>query len=136
MGRWMFLASLALLYSSSLLAQVKPEWKPIIGTWEGESICTVPDSPCHDEQALYRIKPDKDDPDKIVAEGFKVVDKRPQFMGILSCKFAPEQQVLTCTGNTPKRDIWTFNVGDGTIDGTLTIGKEKQLYRKISLKKK
>ncbi len=136
MARWFCSVTLALLFTFSLAAQVKPEWKPIIGTWEGDSTCTVPDSPCHDEHNLYRVKPDKDDPDKIVAEGFKVVDKRPQFMGVLSCTYAAEQQVLTCTANTPKRDIWIFNVGDGTMDGTLTIGKDKQLYRKITLKKK
>jgi hypothetical protein len=117
-------------------AQIKPEWKDVIGTWEGDSTCTVPNSPCHDEQALYRIKPDKDDPDKLTLEGFKVVDKRPQFMGNLACKYAPEAKALTCFGNTAKRDVWNFQVGDGTMDGTLTVGKEKTLYRKITLKKK
>jgi len=125
---------LALAWQST--AQVKPEWKEVIGTWEGDSICTLPDSPCHDEHALYRIKPDKDDPDKLTLEGFKVVDKKPQFMGDLACKYAAENKVLTCSGNTPKRDIWTFQVGDATMDGTLTIGKEKTIYRKIALRKK
>jgi len=119
-----------------LAAQIKPEWKDVIGTWQGDSTCVVPNSPCHDEKALYRVKPDKDDPDKLTIEAFKVVENRPQFMGNLSCKYAPEEKVLTCTGNTPKRDMWTFNVGDGTMEGTLTTGKEKTLYRKISLKKK
>lgn len=125
-----------LTLAASLSAQVKPEWKSVIGTWEGDSVCTVPDSPCHDEHALYRVKPDKDDPDKLVIEAFKVVEKRPQFMGTLGCQFDDQQQVLTCTGNTPKRDKWTFQVGEGTMEGTLTLGKEKQLYRKITLKKK
>lgn len=125
---------ISLLLSLPVAAQIKPEWKPVIGTWEGQSVCTVPDSPCHDEDALYRVKPNKDDPDKLSLEAFKIVDKRPQFMGTLSCKYADQQQTLTCYGS--KRDVWSFNVGDGTMDGTLTIGKEKQLYRKITLKKK
>lgn len=127
---------LCLFIGIACWAQVKPEWKDVIGTWEGDSTCTVPGSPCHDEQALYRIKADRDNPDKLVMEGFKVVDKKAKFMGNLDCKYAPESKVLTCTGNTPKRDIWTFQVGDGTMDGTLTVGKEKTLYRKISVKKK
>jgi len=130
------LAMVLSLLSCSLAAQVKPEWKPVIGTWEGDSVCTVPSSPCHDEHALYRIKPDKNDPDKITLEAFKVVDKRPQFIGTLACQYAAQEQVLTCPGNTAKHDVWMFNVGEGTIDGTLTVGKEKQLYRKITLKKK
>jgi len=127
---------LGVAFASHSFSQVKPEWKDVIGTWVGESTCVVPESPCHDEQALYRIKPDKDDPDKITLEGFKVVDKKAQFMGNLSCKYAPDDKVLTCAGNTPKRDVWIFQVAEGTMDGTLTVGKEKTLYRKITLKKK
>ncbi len=130
------LSFLLLGFAVSSSAQVKPEWKDVIGTWEGDSTCTVPDSPCHDEHALYRIKPDKDDPDKLTLEAFKMVDKKALFMGNLGCKYAAESKTLTCSGNTPKRDVWTFQVGEGTIDGELTVGKEKTLYRKVSLKKK
>lgn len=127
---------LLLAFAIQSSAQIKPEWKDVIGTWEGDSTCTVPNSPCHDEHALYRIRPDKDDPEKLTLEGFKVVDKKAQFMGNLACKYAADSRTLTCSGNTPKRDVWTFQVGDATMDGTLTTGKEKTLYRKISLKKK
>jgi len=116
--------------------QIKPEWKEVIGTWQGDSTCTVPASPCHDEQALYRVKPDKNDPDKLQMEMFKVVNKRPEFMGDLSCQYAAEDKVLACTGNTPKRDLWTFHLTDSGMEGTLTVGKEKSLYRKITLQKK
>ncbi|HVZ18346.1 MAG TPA: hypothetical protein VG897_14595 [Terriglobales bacterium] len=126
--------AMALLVGLSAVGQVKPEWKPVIGTWEGDSVCTVPGSPCHDEHALYRIKPDKDDPDKITLEAFKVVDSRPQFMGNISCRYDAEKQILTCNGT--KRDVWSFNVAEGSMDGTLTVGKDKQVYRKITLKKK
>ncbi len=118
------------------IGQVKPEWKDVIGTWQGDSTCTVPNSPCHDEQALYRVKPDKNDPDKLELEAFKVVNNRPEFIGVLGCKYADQEKVLTCSGNSAKRDVWTFNVGDSTMDGTLTTGKEKTVYRKITLKKK
>ena len=124
------------LLTVSLSAQVKPEWKDVIGTWEGDSTCAVPNSPCHDEHNLYRVKPDRDNPDKLMIEAFKVENNRPQFVGNLNCKYAAEERVLTCSGDTPKRNVWTFNVGDGTMDGTLTVGKEKTVYRKISLKKK
>src|SRR5579884_1210306 len=63
---------LGALATASLFAQIKPEWKDVIGTWEGDSTCAVPSSPCHDEHNLYRVKPDKDDPDKLTVEGFKV----------------------------------------------------------------
>ena len=114
--------------------QVKPEWKPVIGTWQGTSTCAEPSSPCTDEQALYRVKPDKNDAEKLVLEAFKMVNNRPEHIGNLSCKYAADEKVLTCYGT--KRDVWSFNVTDSTMDGTLTVGKEKTLYRKISLTKK
>lgn len=27
----------------------------LLGTWTGESICQVKNSPCHDEKAIYRV---------------------------------------------------------------------------------
>jgi len=132
------LACLLVLLDIALAAaaqQIKPEWKDVIGTWQGTSTCTTPNSPCTDEQALYRVKPDKNDPDKLTMETFKMANTRPEFMGNLTCKYAAEQKTLTCYG--AKRDIWSFTVSDNnTMDGTLTIGKEKTLYRKISLTRK
>jgi hypothetical protein len=127
---------LTLAFAAATAQQIKPEWKDIIGTWQGASTCTDPNSPCTDEQALYRVKPDKNDPDKLTLEAFKIVANRPEFMGNLTCKYAADKKSLTCFG--AKRDVWTFNLGDNnnTMDGTLTVGKEKTLYRKISLTKK
>lgn len=118
----------------SLVAQIKPEWKDVIGTWEGDSTCAAPGGSCQDEQVLYRVKPDKNDPDKLSLETFKIADNRPQFTGMLSCTYSEAEKVLTCPGT--KRELWTLTAGDGTLDGAVTMGKEKTVYRKISLKKK
>ncbi|HUN89898.1 MAG TPA: hypothetical protein VMU28_13955 [Terriglobales bacterium] len=113
----------------------KPEWKDVIGTWEGSSTCAVANSPCHDEQALYRIKQDRSNPDKLQLEGFKVVNNRPEFMGDLECNYAADDKVLTCS-DPAKHGIWTLHVTDTGMDGTVTVGKEKTVYRKITLQKK
>ena len=113
----------------------KPEWKDVIGTWVGSSTCTVPTSPCHDEQALYRVKPDRNDPEKLALEGFKVVNNRPEFMGELSCKYVADDKVLTCV-DPAKHGVWTLHVTDTGMDGTVTVGKDKTVYRKITLTRK
>jgi hypothetical protein len=45
------------------------EWQ-LIGTWTGESICQVKNSPCHDEKAIYLVSKSLEGtlttPDKIV----------------------------------------------------------------------
>jgi hypothetical protein len=134
-ARWVFVCAL-LSFALPALCQIKPEWKPVIGTWEGDSTCTVPSSPCHDEHVLFRVKPARENPDKLEIEAFKIVDKKPVYMGTLPCEFAEATSVLTCTGNPSRRDLWMFNVSGDTMSGTLTTGKEKTLYRKIELKKK
>jgi hypothetical protein len=46
----------------------------ILGAWEGESKCTLPDSPCHDEHVLYKISADKNVSSGLKMDGYKVVN--------------------------------------------------------------
>jgi hypothetical protein len=105
----------------------------VIGTWEGESTCALPDSPCHDERALYRIAVDKRDPQQLILDGYKVINGSPEFMGSLVCRDQSERATLSCTGG--KQDDWEFQVSSDRMAGTLTIGTEKQVYRRITLSK-
>ena len=106
-----------------------------IGTWEGESKCTVPNSPCHDEHALYKISADKKDSAKLNVDGYKVVSGEAQFMGPLTCKYHSAHATLSCAANTARQDDWEFQISGDTMTGTLTMGPEKKLYRRISLRK-
>ena len=65
----------------------------------------------------------------------KIVDGTPQFMGTIVCQYHADQATLSCTGNTPKQDDWQFQISGDTMTGTLTIGPEKQLYRRITVRK-
>ncbi len=112
-----------------------PSAKDLIGTWEGESKCTTPNSPCHDEHALYKISADKQDSAKLSVDGYKVVSGEAQFMGTLTCEYHPVQATLRCTANTAEQDDWEFQISGDTMTGTLTIGPEKKLYRRMSLRK-
>jgi hypothetical protein len=108
----------------------------VVGSWEGESKCTVPDSPCHDEHALYRITADKKNPAQLNLDGYKIVAGSPEFMGTLVCQYRAESSTISCIGNTGSRDDWEFHFTTGSITGTLTMGAEKTLYRRITLHKK
>jgi hypothetical protein len=122
------------LVSGTLAAQIKPEWKDVIGTWEGDTTCVTQPPACTDAHNIYRVKPDKDDPDKLTVETFKMADNRPEFTGNLTCKYSADDKVLSCPG--PGRSLYTFTVGDAEMDGEVTAGKEKTVLRKIALKKK
>ncbi len=125
----------AVIFCASVLALAADD-KQVLGVWEGESTCTIRDSPCRDEHVIYEIAPDPQAPSdrKIKVDGFKVVNGEKQFMGTLHCKYAAP--TLSCTGNTAHDDLWTFTVEGNTMTGELRIDKERKLYRKIRVARK
>lgn len=132
----LFLRTIVVLLPVALVwPQAAPAAGALTGSWEGESKCTVPDSPCHDEHVVYRIAADKKNPAQLSIDADKIVNGSPRFMGTIVCQYHADQATLSCTGNTPKQDDWEFHVSGDTMTGTLTIGPEKQLYRRITVRK-
>ena len=118
---------------------LRPAWpqsvKTVLGSWEGESKCTVPNSPCHDEQVLYQIAPDKRDPWQLSVDGYKIIDGAPEFMGTLTCQYQPKSGALSCTSSGKEKDDWEFHVFGDAMSGKLAIDDGKTLYRRITLRK-
>jgi hypothetical protein len=118
---------------------LRPAWsqsvKAVLGLWEGESKCTVPNSPCHDEQVLYQIAQDKKDPSQLSIDGYKIIDGAPEFMGTLTCQYQPKSGALSCTSSSKEKDDWEFRVFGEAMSGKLTIDDGKTLYRRITLRK-
>ena len=107
----------------------------VVGTWEGESKCTVPDSPCHDEHALYRIAADQKNPAQLNIDAYKIINGSPEFMGAIACEFHASESTLTCATHGAKPGEWEFHVSGDTMTGTLKVEAGKTLYRRISLRK-
>ncbi len=105
-----------------------------LGTWEGESLCTVPDSPCHDEHVVYEIKADPKTQGGVTVDAFKIVNGEKLFMGTLNCTWKEAESVLSC--HYREYDDWKFTLSGNEMRGTLHINKERQLYRKISVTRK
>lgn len=114
--------------------QSAKELAAVIGSWQGESKCMVPGSPCHDEQVLYQVSTNRKDPDHLNLDAYKVVDGAPDFMGTLACQYRPKQSWLSCTADTSKGDDWEFHIFGDSMSGTLKIEGGK-LYRVIKLRK-
>src|SRR5215469_18935083 len=106
----------------------------ILGTWEGESKCTLPDSPCHDEHVIYEIAADKGAPGGLKMDGYKVVNGERVFMGTLRCEYQAAKKVLSCTSRGKDSDDWEYTLSGDTLEGTLTING-KTVFRKITAKK-
>ncbi|HWC16682.1 MAG TPA: hypothetical protein VG498_06690 [Terriglobales bacterium] len=107
----------------------------IVGTWEGESKCTLPGSPCHDEHAVYEVKLRDGKP---IIDGYKIVNGEKQYMGAMECGSIKDGR-MSCTAarsNKTRMDEWVFEVNHNLMDGTLYIDKERTVYRKIHVEKK
>ena len=126
---------LALALTLLLLAPQAPANSPTLaGAWEGSSLCTVPNSPCHDEHVVYHIKAtDSNDSTKYAIDANKIVNGTEESMGTLECTFKAdkaEKNELYCD----TAGVWRFTVTGRTMSGTLTL-KNGTLYRKVSLTK-
>jgi hypothetical protein len=124
-----FAGLLAALVAGWSVSQV-PAPVRIAGNWEGESVCTIPNSPCHDEHVVYRISQQKDAPGKYTISADKIVDGRPVNMGDLHCNYDQVKGNLRCE----KPGVWEFSVIGEALTGTLKLD-DGTLYRKVSLKR-
>jgi len=106
--------------------------KAVLGSWEGESKCTVPDSPCHDENVLYQISEDKKDPFQLNLDAYKIIDGSPEFIGTLACHYQSKAGALSCTSSNRDKDDWEFHLEGDALAGRLIVDG-KTLYRRIAL---
>jgi len=132
-------AGLFLCLNLQAPGQSKPpdSFSEILGTWEGDSKCMVPDSPCRDEHVIYEITLDKDKSaaSPLKMNGYKVVNGERQFMGTLHCNYDSAKKNLSCTFRGKTFDDWQYTLSGSTLQGTLTTDAGKTLFRKINVKK-
>jgi len=100
------------------------------GTWTGESICMVKDSPCHDEKVIYHIT-EPDASGKLQIQADKVVNGKAEGMGTLDCSFDKKSSAITCS---MKNGLWEFSVNGNKIEGTLKH-PDGSIFRRVNLTK-
>ena len=119
----------AFIYVVSCIAAVMSD-SGLAGNWQGELICTIKDSPCHNEHVIYRVE-EPDSAGKLKIQMDKVVDGKPKLMGTVNCVFDKAASAVTC--NT-QRGVWKFTVAGQKMGGTFVL-TDGRLYRKISVTK-
>lgn len=119
----------AMLLGATLLAAGQQKSNaPVLGTWKGESLCTVKPSACHDESVVYEITPGKNG--GVVWKADKIVNGQQENMGTLDCTFAAS--VLTC--DISGKGVWSLTVRGDAMTGTLKLS-DGTLFRKVSVKR-
>ncbi len=114
-----------ILLTCCLFAQAP---KDISGDWEGESLCTVANSPCHNEHVVYHISRDKDAATAYTIGADKIVNGQPDYMGDLHCTYDQPKGYLRCE----KPGVWEFTIAADKMTGTLKLD-DGTLYRKIAV---
>ena len=99
-----------------------------VGTWKGESHCTVKPSSCQEETVVYYISRASTGA-KLVMKANKVVDGEEVSMGDLECAWADPSHTLTCE---MPRGTWSFTVSGDSMAGTLKL-TDGTLFRKVSV---
>jgi hypothetical protein len=107
----------------------------LIGTWEGDSRCTIPTSPCTNEHVVYKIAADKSGLGKARVDTYKIVDGKQEMMGTLDCTYRAGE-ILDCTSPSSRKDRWEFRVARDRMIGSLIVGDDRTLYRRLGLRKK
>jgi hypothetical protein len=128
----LYLISAGVLFLVPAHSSLAQSDSPIVGSWEGESLCTIRDSPCHDEHVIYKFKTASG---KLSVDAFKLVNGEQQFMGTLDCNYRDPEKLLTCSAHTAKHDLWEFHFNGNDLTGTLVIDPDKTLYRKVHVKR-
>ena len=100
----------------------------LIGTWKGTSLCQIKNSLCHDETVVYHISKNAS-VDTFYINASKIVRGLEEEMGILPFTYNSKTNQLISTAH----GIWTFNIEEGKLEGTLVSHDE--LYRKIKVYK-
>lgn len=106
--------------------------KAVIGAWEGDSKCMVPNSPCQDEHVLFQIAEDKKDPFQLNLDAYKIVEGAPEFIATLTCQYQGKTGGLSCTSSSREKDDWEFQVAGDTMGGRLVVDG-KTVYRRVTL---
>lgn len=121
---------LLLVLSATAFATDKPASdEAVIGSWEGQSICTVKDSPCHDEHVVYEIQRSGTG---LKIDAYKMVNGEKDFMGALPCTFDASTSLLHCSNPGD----WNFKISGAHMEGTLHLtDSAKTLYRRVTLDK-
>jgi hypothetical protein len=123
-----------MIAAALLLAAASPD--PIVGTWEGTSLCQVKPSPCHDEHVVYRIS--KTSARGYTIAAYKVVDGQELYMGLLDITLDSSGHLLSGS-NRDRSGVdhpWLFTIHGSHMSGKALSSPNGQVFRIIEVTKR
>lgn len=128
------IAQLAMACVSSGRVQTDDVSK-LVGDWTGESVCVGNLPSCHDEKVIYHVAK-LDEPDKVRITADKIVNGKPETMGVIDFKYDKEKGTLVNEfSNSRYHGVWELKVKGSEMEGTLTLLPDKTVVRRVKVKK-
>ena len=123
--------ALALSFAFSAFGQTT-----VVGSWYGDSVCQVKDSPCKTEKVVYRIIQADDAGTKFIMQADKIINEKPEFMGTIEFQYDAAGKTLTgkIANGKAAGAVWKFTIKDKEMEGTLTLA-DGTVYRRIKVAK-
>jgi hypothetical protein len=108
----------------------------VLGDWEGESVCTGSRPACKNEHVVYHVKKKEGEADAVVLAADKIVNGKPEEMGVLECRYDASKSTLTCEFTVNgTHGVFEYAVKGDAMEGTLKILPAGTLGRNIKVKK-
>ena len=127
---------IAILFLSMPFSVAFGQTTSLVGDWTGESICAPGNPSCHDEKVIYHVSAPAGDTDRVTIAADKIVDGKPEPMGVIELKYDATKQTLTGETQTARYHLlWEFTVKGGRMEGTLSILPDKTIARRIKVQK-
>ena len=104
----------------------------LLGDWTGESICIGNNPSCHDEKVIYHISRSSGGADTVTLAADKIVDGKPEPMGVLEFKYdASKETLIGEFQNSRYHGLWEYTVKGNIMEGTLSLLPDKTIARRI-----
>ena len=108
----------------------------LLGDWTGESICVGNNPSCHDEKVIYHVSTPARENDRVKIAADKIVNGKPEPMGVIDLKYDASKQTLTGETQTARYRLWwEFTVKGNIMEGTLSLLADRAIARRIKVQK-
>ena len=108
----------------------------IFGTWKGESICVGNRPACKNEVVVYRFEAVAGKPGAVLLLADKIIDGKRVPMGKLEFRYDDSKGELSgefTVGQT--HGLWQFKVRGDSMGGTLELLPDRELVRRVNVKR-
>ena len=128
-------------YSTSLLSRpalsAPPPAEPtVLGTWKGESVCVGNNPKCKNEIAVYRFEAIPGKVGIVLQLADKIVDGKRDPMGKLEYQYDKAKGELSCEFTVMQtHGLWQLKVTGNSMEGTLVLLPDRNVVRRVNLKK-